>query len=209
MPYITPSDLRNEGVTTEEYTNEYIVGRIALAQEFIEKVTGRFFEKRIFTQIVSGRGHDTLILPHPPISATAISEVKISDEVLEADYYSYYMRRYPSMDDRFSPKIRKLGGIWPKGTDNISVTGSWGFVEDDSGLVAPPLIKRLCILIVVKELPEASSASGSRSSDIIEEQLGDYRYKLAETATQRGGLFGDAKIDSLLSMFRQFRSTAL
>jgi hypothetical protein len=204
MAYITLEDLRVEGLTSEDYPNDdYLEGRIALAQEFIEKVTGRFFESRSsYELLLDGTGHNTLYLPIPPINGTdAITEVTISDEVLDPTYYQYPLSVIP--DGRLNPKLIKIIGIWPKPTYknrlNIKVTGSFGFVESDGTI--PPLIQYLCKKLVMWAITPITDASASRQSSIIEESLGDYRYKLSDVA-HSGGFFGDVRIDNIVSMYR-------
>lgn len=207
MSYITLEDLRAEGIEVADYLNdEYIEGRIALAQKFIETITGRFFEAKAGHQLLlDGTGHSVLFLPIPPVNSTdAITEVKISDETLESEYYQYPLRVIP--DDRFNPRLIKLSGAWPKGSFNISITGKFGFVESDES--TPILIQDLCKRIAVWGLPPMGDKSSMRESQLIEEQLGDYRYRLSDAA-QRGGFFGNPKIDNLIAMFKKRQIVAV
>jgi len=200
MAYITLVDLRAEGVTDEEYGDVYIQGRITLAQQFIETLTSRFFEKRInYEVLLNGTGHSTLFLPIPPINGTnAITSVVVSDEVLSSDSYKYPLRQMP--DDRFNPRIIYIDSIWPKGELNVKIVGSFGFVEVDE--TTPPIIKDLCKRISVWALPSMTDKSAAREANLVEEWLGDYRYKLGEISS-RGGVFGDTRIDNILAMYRK------
>jgi hypothetical protein len=201
MAYVTLEELRAEGITSSDYPNDtYLTGRIALAQAFIEKLTGRFFEsKAAYTLQLDGTGHNTLFLPIPPVNGVdAITEVTVSDEVLDSEYYQYPLRELP--DDRFTPRLIHLSGL------NISITGEFGFVESDKS--TPPLVKDLCKRIAVWTLSPIGDKSASKNTNIIEEELGDYRYRLSELAV-RGGLFGDSRIDNLIAMFRKKRVLAI
>lgn len=207
MSYITLVDLRVEGITViDQLNDEYIEGRIALAQEFIETITGRFFEAKVGHQLLlDGTGHSVLRLPIPPVNGTdAITEVKISDETLDSEYYQYPLGATP--DDRFNPRLIKLSGIWPKGSFNISITGKFGFVESDES--TPILIQDLCKRIAIWGLPPIGDKSSMRESQLIEEQLGDYRYRLSDMAL-RGGFFGDPRIDNSIAMFKKRQIVAV
>jgi len=200
MAYITVQDVRAECISESEYPDDsYITARIAIAQQNIELLTGRFFEVRTgFKLILDGSGLNRLLLSIPPKDGTtAITEVKINDGILDATEYKYTLRTFP--DDRFNPKIVLVSGTWPKGTLNIEITGDFGFVEADG--TVPPLIKQLCKMLTIWELPKLTDSAAGRSTQIIEEELGDYRYKLSEIS-RSGGFFGDQKIDRILSMYR-------
>lgn len=194
MAYITVEDIRNEGVSESQYTNAKVEKRIALAQALIEKLTGRFFEKRTaITLSMDGTGHALLWLPITPTSVDSITSVTISDEEVDVEDYEVLMPTYP--DGRFNPKLRKLSGVWTKGMSNIKVVGDFGFVEADES--TPIDIKDLCIRIVIWGISDRGSAEGGRSHRIVEETIENYRYRLSEASNT--GLFNDSYIDGLLS----------
>lgn len=206
-PYITVAEIRAECIEVEDYPDDaYITARILIAQQFIDELTGLFFDARAaFVLEVNGRGHDMLWLPIPPVDKVAITEVKIkneildvADEILLATAYKYPLRTIP--DDRFNPRLIRIGGIWPKGIVNIEITGEFGFVESDKA--TPPLIVHLCKMITIWSLPLLSDKSAGRADQIIEEQLGDYRYRLGEIS-KKGGFFNDKRIDNILAMYRR------
>lgn len=208
MSYIDVQDLRAEGVTDAAYAEPYLLERIALAQQFIELVTGRFFEKRAgLTLSVSGRGHNRLWLPIPPI---AITSVAIDGVVLASTEYRIVMPTFP--DGRFDPKLDRVASIWPKGSDNITVVGDFGFVDTVAGTpvayVAPKLIKDICKRIAIWALPQLGNSDAQRARQIVEESLKDYRYRLSESTTS-GGLFGDPAIDNILAQFRRREITTV
>jgi len=211
MAYITVEDMLNEGLTLgSPYDKERITECIALAQSTIEKLTGRFFEKRsALTLKISGTGHDTLWLPTPPVSEDAITSITTYDathttgEVVTATEYDVVMDSIP--DGRYNPKVVKYTGTWPTGKRNIEVLGDFGFVESDES--TPFEIQSLCKMIVVWALPGATDASSKKDDRIIEEQVGNYRYKLAEA--NKAGYFNETKIDNLIAMFKVKRMFAV
>ena len=205
MAYITVEDMVNEGLTLgSPYDKERIEECIILAQSTIETLTGRFFEKRsAITLRLDGTGHDTLWLPIPPISESDITSITIVDELLDADTYDVVMPTYP--DGRYNPKIHKISGVWTKGHRNISVVGDFGFVETDES--TPVEIQDLCKRVVMWALPPVGDTSSSKEGNIIEEQVGNYKYKLSEVG--KSGFFQDHKIDNLIAMYRVKRMFAV
>ncbi len=198
MSYIAINDIRDEGISDPPYTDQWITARISLAQKFIETVTRRFFEKRTaITLVLDGRGHDTLWLPIPPVSVTAITKVAVADVEVDSADYKVIMPEFP--DGRNNPKLVKVSGLWTAGEGNVEVTGDFGYVEKDG--TTPPLIRDACKRIVVAFLPKISDVEGQRASRIIAESLKDYSYQLDEKT--RNGLFGDPVIDHVLAQFRR------
>ena len=209
MSYITVEELANEGVGGNDslITDAWIAERISIAQSFIEMITGRFFEKRSMVLKVDGPGHDTIFLPYPPISVSAITSIAISGEVVDAADYEVIMPSFP--DGRFNPKVRKLAtyAIWPKGKSNIVITGNFGFVDTPTiskpdGTV-PVLVRELCKRLVMWNLPSITDSDAQKAGMIIEEQLKDYRVKLSDPASYGVGTFSDSKIDNLIAMFKK------
>jgi hypothetical protein len=199
MAYITIQDLRNEGVSETIYDDDHVTERITLACRAVEMLTGCFFEPKADHIVkLDGSGHDLLFLPYPPISTSAITELEISDEELDSEYWEVLMPEFP--DGRFYPKIRHLSstGKWTKVKSNIKLTGTFGFVEADGSSV-PPMIKRLCIDIAILGMPLAADESAKKSGRIIEEQIKNYRYKLSEASSS--GMFGEKHIDNTLALF--------
>jgi hypothetical protein len=203
MAYITVQDVRNEGVAITDYDDAKVTDRIALAQSFIERVLGCFYEKRdSFVLTLDGTGHDLLWLPVPPISTTAITEILLDDVAVVSTDYRVIMPSFP--DGRKNPKLKMISGWWTKGGANVQITGSFGYV--DTTLVegtpvysTPAEAKRLCMLITLWALPQLNDAEARRSARIVEESLGSYRYRLSEGDP---GMFGDPEIIALFGMLK-------
>ena len=202
--YVSVEDIRIEGLTDPPYSDGMVAERIALAQEAFERLTGQFFNARSdYTVKLDGRGHNTLWLPFPPVSVDALTSVAIissggTSETLDADQYVVDMPEFP--DGRMNPKLLRVSGAWPKGTRNIEIIGEFGFVESDKS--TPLLVKNAVKRIAIKWLPQLGDAEADKADRIIEESLGDYRYKLADLS-KTGGFFGDPKIDYIIRMFRK------
>jgi hypothetical protein len=196
MAYLTVDDLRREGVSDEVYSTEYVEERIALASKTVEHLLGLFFEpKEGHVVKMSGPGHDTLFLPYPPTTTSAITSITVGGEEVDSEYYEVIMPEFP--DGRLNPKILRLTGKWTAGKRNIVITGTFGFVEPD--LSVPPQIHELCKRVAIWGMPKIGDAGAQKAARISEEAIEGYRYKLAEVRS--AGAFGDPKIDSLLAQF--------
>lgn len=201
MAYAVIQDLRNEGVSETEYKDAWCQYRLDLAQAYIERrLSPLFFERRNAQSYkFDGNGKQIIYLPVPPISDDAITEVSISDDILDSDYYDVDA-------DPDIPRLIRTGGVWTEGLRNIKITGDFGFVEwttDEIPLaVTPKLVKQLTVQIAIYDIKKESENTSSKDDRIIEEEKGDYRYKLQELSTT-GGDFGDKRIDNKFGMFRK------
>lgn len=198
-------DLRNEGVAEPTYSDAWCQDRIDLAQAYIEKrLYPLFFERRDAVVLrVDGRGHDTIFLTVPPISEDAITEIALLS--YGADPSIIDATTYEVDADSDAPRLIRTAGSWAKGTRNIRVTGSFGYVEwttaEPPVAITPRLIKDLTIRLAVYDLQNATDAVGNKSDRLIEEKKSDYSYKLEELSGT-GGDFGDTRIDRIMMMFR-------
>ena len=72
--YALVSDLREEGVSAADAPDARLARLVLLASQYIDRVTGRFFEPRPMTMTVDGSGGRIQLLGHPII---AVSSVKM------------------------------------------------------------------------------------------------------------------------------------
>jgi hypothetical protein len=172
-------------------------------------MTGCFFEAKAGHVLrMDGTDHDTLWLPYPPTTTAGITKVEIATydstganwTEVASTLYEVIMATVP--DGRFNPKLQHMTGAWPKGRRNVRITGTFGFVESN-GTTTPPFIVDLAKRIAIWNMPLAGDAAAQKSDRIIEEQLKDYRYKLADPSAASAGMFGDPRIDGPLAMFRK------
>lgn len=208
MAYITVDDLRNEGVTDPPYSKEHLETRITLACRHVDMLTGCFYEPTAaHVVILDGTGHDLLFLPYPPTSTSAITTIEVASHSLDGTTWTdvgsggweVVMPLHP--DGRFNPKIVNLLGNWREGKRNYRLTGEFGFVEADKSV--PPGIKELALRIAIWDMPEFADVAGQKADRIIEEELRDYSYKLADPLALSKGYFNDPRIDNLVSMFHR------
>ena len=197
MSYCTIEDLRAEGL---EGNDESLERQIKLSCEFIDRITGQFFEVREQTIRLDGRGGQNLLLPFPVIDVEyiEINSALISDYVI-----------YNRLEDRDYPKIfRNLK--WPEGRLNICIKGTWGYVEQDGS--TPVSIKRIAKKLAMYNFPALIDDEAQREKNttglLISETTDGHSYELAAdavTSAYNGAITGDAEIDSILKFYMRSR----
>lgn len=204
--YCTIEDIRAEGVTEEQFIDDRVTAAITQAAAYIEKATGRFFYSRELTLTLDGEGDDTLFLDVPII---AVSAITIGGSACDLDDFEIYNRLIP--DDRKCPKIVYTEGIFPEGNLNVSISGTFGYL-DESGSgeeverITPPAIKRACIKLVILDLlpllGDSDAQDDIRRRWLISEKTDGHSYQLSELAMS-GGTSGDREIDRILAAYRK------
>jgi len=211
--YCFVSDLRAEGVSETQASDDRLISLIDLASRYIDEVTGRFFEAREMTLDLDGRGSAVLQLGVPII---AISDLSLLGDAGETEidtgdcrvYNRHLTQRLTSPDDRENPKIALVGGgrVFPEGHQNVRLEGLFGYTEHDGSPAGrtPRLIREVCKKLVIREMPLLGDAGGrddaQRRSRLISEKTRDQSYRLANPKTT-GAMTGDTEIDTVLAMF--------
>ncbi|MDR1977927.1 MAG: hypothetical protein LBQ42_04260 [Synergistaceae bacterium] len=205
--YCAPGDLRREGVTEEQASNERLSELCSLAGQYIEVMTGQWFEPREMTLRIDGNGGETLVLP---IFLIELQFIKAYGVPVEG--YTLYNRTAPE-DDRNYPRIKRKAG-WPKGNLNIELRGLWGYVdeEDNGGYVTPILIRQAAIKLAIMQLPLLGDTAAQEEKSIrgmlTEETTDGHSYKLdrsLSTLIADRQFTGDAEIDQILSRYSKQR----
>ena len=201
--YCSPADLRNEGITEEQASDERLLGLCKLAGQYIDTITGQWFEPRKKTINLDGTGGETLVLPQFLIEAN-----QIHCGGLPVKNYVLYNRISPE-DDRNYPKIkRKLG--WPKGELNIKISGLWGYVDEDhdGNHVIPPLIIHIAKRLVIMQLPLLGDVTAQKEKSerrlIVSETTDGHSYTLDRGLQQLAAdrqFTGDSEIDQVLNRY--------
>lgn len=181
--YALVSDLRAEGVSVAEATDARLVRLIRLASQYVERMTGRFFEPRSMTLTVDGSGGRMLLLGHPIIAirdATLVISmpVQIGELPITPSFFRVYNRHLTQglldPDDRENPRLEffhesdllgvhstpaaslGLGAlVWLRGVQNVVVNGLFGFTDPAGSPVGrtPDLIRHVTKLLVLREIP--------------------------------------------------------
>ncbi len=200
MSYCTVEDLRAEGVSEEDYSDEQLEELIAVSCDFIDRVTGQWFELRTKSIRFDGREGQNLVLP---VFLFEAYSVKVGCE--EIDDYVLYNR----MEDRTYPKIFRCAG-WPKGRLNVEVSGQWGYVEEDG--FTPYAIKRASMKLALYNFPALSDSEAQEEKAIrgllVSETTDGHSYMLSDSAVAEaysGAITGDAEIDGILKRYMRSR----
>ena len=200
MSYCTVDDLRAEGVSEEDYSDEQLENSIADSCDFIDRVTGQWFELRGMVIKLDGRGGRNLVLP---IFLREVYRVKIGLD--EIDDYVLYNR----MEDRAYPKIFRRAG-WPRGKQNIEVSGLWGSVEEDG--TTPPAIKWAAMKLAIHNFPALSDSEAQKEKNLrgmlVSETTDGHSYNLSDGAVSdaySGAITGDTEIDRILRSYMRSR----
>ena len=87
--YCTPEEIRAEGITEEQATDERLYELCEYAADFVDKVTGQWFEPRELTLTFSGKDTSNLRLPvflidKLKVSATTAFSIWMTKPLLSA-----------------------------------------------------------------------------------------------------------------------------
>ncbi len=207
--YALVSDLRAEGVTATDATDARLVRLIRLASQYVERMTGRFFEPRPMTLTLDGSGGRALLLGH---SIICIREVKLvtaitvepGDLPVAPSCFRVYNRHLTQAltdpDDREDPRLEffhdsdllgveatpaaslGLGSlVWPRGAENVLIDGLFGYTDPDGSPVGctPELIRHVTKLLALRELPALT--------DIAQREDRQKRWRLVSERTRDQG----------------------
>jgi len=167
--YITVAQVKAfkvNGVATgveSSYTDAEIQAELDLVEAVIETLCNDIFYSKAETNLFDGNGHVRLFfpprVPYRLLSTTSVIEYDtdgltvLDTFVVDVDFkvYAHYLETARSYSGD-SPRRRfGSGGRWPKGQENVAVTGSWGRAS------TPLEIQRATILLVLEQLlPEST-----------------------------------------------------
>ena len=159
--YATVADLRAEGVTTAQASDERLAQLIDEACVFVDRETGWWFEPRDLELLLSGRGTPSLEPPAPTIHLTAMHIDRVSKRI-DAD--ALLIVGAPVRFVPFDPRItRRHGHVFPHGVGNVVLDGTFGYTEADGTPLGrtPAPIRRVVMRLVLGLLPRLTDASAS------------------------------------------------
>ena len=199
MGYATAQEVRDRGGYDDPpYTDAFVNGWINWSTWFIEKMTGWWFESRAFDTgselKLDGMATRDLLVPLPIIEITKVEFVDFPTvpggvSEVDLDAFAIYNRHLTTgltnPDDRRNPRIAFVGtkigrrqifvDEFPRGRQNIWLTGKFGFTEWDGGTtpegITPPLINDAAIRLVLREMPPPGTPGGTIDGDQYEQRM--------------------------------------
>lgn len=159
--YATVADLRAEGVTSAQASDDRLAQLIDEASVFVDRETGWWFEPRYLELTLSGRGGPSIEPPAPTIHLTAMHIDGVSTRL---DPDALLIVGAPVRFVPFDPRLtRRHGHVFPHGVGNVVLTGTFGYTEPDGTLIGrtPPAIRRVVMQLVIGLLPRLTDAGAS------------------------------------------------
>ena len=126
--YATVADLRAEGVTTATADDARLTSLIEEAGQTIDRITGWFFEPRLLTLRLEGRGRPTIQPPFPPIRLDRLTVKGVELPLTPADIVIVGAPVCPGFS---GPRITLRHRVFPLGQGNVEIEGLWGYTEPD------------------------------------------------------------------------------
>lgn len=227
--YCLLSDMRAEGMTTQQASDARLMLTIARASRLIERWTNWHFEPRYMTLKMDGRGSSLLQLELPVVGIEQLvfqtSPLFPSGLAVEPDFYRIYNRHLRdgmlNYDDRQNPKIElftaseDLAGvrpftfsrlIFPRGQHNVTIKGVFGYTEPDGTPMGrtPDMLRRVCQLLVIRDFRKLTDwderEDRLKRFRLISESTRDQSYTM-EANKLYGAFTGDSEIDQMLVTF--------
>jgi len=231
--YCLVSDMRAEGVAEARVSDAWLVKRIWDASNYIDRVTGRWFGPRACEWKIDGNWKPELRIEAPIIG---IETMRVfGDGVVGDDLFKVYNRHLSGLlapDDRNAPKVEffvSVAGlqgpiqplaypypissawmqarVWPKGTQNVTVSGVFGYTDPDGSPegCTPSEIVRVCKLLVMRNLPKMGRAQDRlealNAHRVTSERTREQSYTMAAERMGTGAFTSDLEIDSVLEMY--------
>jgi hypothetical protein len=221
--YATVAELRDEGVTPAQADDARLVALLDEASRTIDQVTGWFFEPRVLSLRLEGRGTPTIEPPFPPIR---IDRLRIGSLDISLDPRDTIIvgapiqpgfdgpritlrhgRRFPRRDGTLPlPSMFSMAPL-PVLDDTILADGVWGYTEFDGTALGrtPSEIRRACMLLALRGVPPLGDDAAWDARNrwrIVSERTRDQSYQLAPNDAF-GALTGDPEADRILRRYRR------
>ena len=228
MGYVTVAEARLEGITgdaTTSVTDARLQAAIDEWSAFVDRACRQWFDSRSLTIYLDGTEGDTLWLPVPIITLTAL--YINGDFTNAADLTGYNVHNSRDIpDDRTNPRItvkresdsddffyRTVWGDTPrfvKGERNQKLVGTFGYTDAKATTPfwqTPYAIKRAVLKLISKSLmplyPAGPSASPLVPGTVKSEKTDGHSIDYAVTsAAGFMSITGDAEVDAILRLFR-------
>lgn len=202
MSYASVADLRAEGVTEDEASDDRLTALLDEASRIIDRATGWFFEPRTLTYRLDGRRTPSI---EPPAPSIRVDRLAIDGDDISLDPDDIVIVGAPVHPGFYAPRITLCNGVFPRGCGNIEIDGLWGYTEDDGspeGCI-PLEIRRACMLLVMLWLPPLSDGDDARNEwRVTTMRTRDQSVSFARPG-QPGPYSGAPEIDRILLRYRR------
>jgi hypothetical protein len=181
MSYITKQEMLNFlQIETNSYIDSGFTLWLSAIEKFIEKFTGREFEKvESDTRYYDGNGKRTLFLDDDLISITTLQILEIDGTVLETleeghdkDFILYPYNTTPKYEIRLATSASV--GAFYSGDKRIKIIGTFG-----NSSSVPDDIKLACLTLI-----GAIVKKGKDGGDIKSVSLGDYSVSFMDSSME-------------------------
>jgi hypothetical protein len=216
--YCTIQDLRDEGITENELSDDRALVLLWGWQLWFEDNTGLFFTPKEAEVLLDGDGSRMLLLPVPIIECTALYANDDFVNAVDSSQYVVYDKRGPVQDDRRNPHImfkRSTGtsiysisggsGVFLIGDRNQRVDGTFGYVEYDGS--TPPVVKQAIKILTTlsKELLPDGEIDQLIVGRKIEEVTDRHRIEYSDlfNRLKTWGPTGITMVDAALRKYRR------
>lgn len=214
--YVTAADMYAEGLRQDAYPLSLVENRLRFTQQYIERITGFFFAPRQMEFNLDGSGNYLLKLPQPIISIPDDGIAFVQDsygnyQTQDKSNFAIYNRFEP--DDRRYPRIKVKSnstfsifgglssgcGIFPPGTMNIRVIGTFGYTEPPNFTTPEPIRFIMMVLTKILLLPATSPLlQGAMKAAQVNWQITDgHQFRISD-AMAAAKLTGVPFIDNIL-----------
>ena len=230
--YVTPNDIREEGITTSDLDDTRLIELICDAQSYIERMCRQPFRPVRDTIKCDGNGSPALFLPVPII---AVDNIKINGQTTEYDTDLYTVYKIPAFKDDpgwnvkpnyKNPRIKLLGGvsvsasgtIFSSGRGNNSVfhhlpqgqaiKGVFGRIEPDG--TTPKKIRQAALMLVLGnapllELGLSGGTIGGPAGPITRERTDRHEVEFAPAgrmSVRASALSTSREVEEILNLYR-------
>lgn len=241
--YVTIQECRDEGITVAQASDSRLATLIARAQSIIDLHTGRHFKPVDKTLHVDGTGSFVLPLSEPIVAVTAVKILRFDISGLTFDdvslddvgvYNRHLTENLLDPDDREDPRLEWIDADlyhiaghgaapqprlrldrWPRGSQNIEITGTFGYTDYDTNDAegkTPDLIKWASILLVIQHLALATDTEGRDDAGVNRFRARRFKTRDQEVAFESasklgvwgvGPYTGNAEVDAIIERFRR------
>lgn len=203
MSYASVSDVRAEGLSSEQASDARITGLLEEASETIDRVCGWWFEPRTTSLTLSGNGNRTLELPIPPVADDAITGIVMNESPLDVSVVQLFGATLTGRKMTLRIDSRSLL-YFERGFGNIVITGTFG-VLSRSGQT-PAAIKRAAVMMALKMAPKLGTQDAVDARNqwrVTTERTRDQEVQVQPRQASGFVLTGDPEVDEVLRPWRR------